>query len=64
MRYHVIYLAAGQREALRLEAPNAAAAVSAVTALRGHAPPAFELLSVVPTPAPSAKSEPEASSDD
>jgi hypothetical protein len=62
MRYHVIYLTAGQREALRLEAPDAAAAVAAATALRGHAPPAFELLSVIP--APSAEGESGADSED
>ena len=64
MHYHVVYLAAGRREALRLEAPNAVAAVAAVAALRGHTPPAFELLSVVPAPALQAGSEPDAESED
>lgn len=50
MRYHVIYLAAGQRETIDLEAADAASAVATVATLPSHEPTAFELLSVVPDP--------------
>ena len=48
MRYHVIYLLTGEREAAEVEAQDAAAAVAAVTQLKDHKLSAFELLSVVP----------------
>ena len=48
MRYHVIYLASGQREATHVEAPDAAAAVAVAEAARALTEEAFELLLVKP----------------
>lgn len=48
MRYHVVYLAAGEREATHVEAPDAASAVVAAEATRSHPAEAFELLLVTP----------------
>ena len=50
MRYHVVYLAAGERRTTHLEAPDAAAAVAAVEGARGHGARSFELLAVAPAP--------------
>jgi hypothetical protein len=50
LQYDITYLAAGQRQTTHVEAPDAAAAVAIVEAERGHRPPAFELLSVIPAP--------------
>jgi hypothetical protein len=46
MRYHVTYLAEGKRSSLIVQAPSAAAAVSATSDRVGNGPTAFELLSV------------------
>jgi hypothetical protein len=48
MRYHVLYLVAGDREATHVEAPDAATAVALVDAMQRHRTGAFELLRVVP----------------
>ena len=48
MRYHVVYLASGQREATHVEAADAAAAVAVVEAARVRSEEAFELLLVRP----------------
>ena len=48
MRYHVVYLASGQREATHVEAPDAAAAVAVVEAVQARTAEAFELLLVTP----------------
>ena len=48
MRYHVVYLTVGEREATHVEAPDAAAAVAAVEDVQARTQRAFELLSVVP----------------
>lgn len=48
MRYHVVYLASGEREATHVEAPDAAAAVAEVEAARPRPRDAFELLLVTP----------------
>ena len=48
MRYHVLYLAAGDRQATHVEAPDAAAAVALVDAMQRQRAGAFELLCVVP----------------
>lgn len=48
MRYRVVYLSAGERNASHVEACDAAGAVAIVARCHGHGPAAFELLSVVP----------------
>jgi hypothetical protein len=48
MRYHVLYLAAGDQAAIHVEAPDAAAAVALVDAMQRQRAEAFELLRVVP----------------
>ncbi len=48
MRYHVVYLAAGEREATHVDAPDAASAVVAAKATRDRPADAFELLLVTP----------------
>lgn len=48
MRYHVLYLAAGDLEATYVEAPDAATAVAIVDHMQCAR--AFELLRVTPTP--------------
>ena len=57
MRYHVVYLGAGERQTTHLEAPDAAAAVAAVQGARGHGARAFELLAVAPAPDPAPAAE-------
>ncbi len=48
MRYQVVYLDSGEREATHVDAPNAAAAVAAVETARPRPRGAFELLLVTP----------------
>jgi hypothetical protein len=52
MRYHVLYLASGDREATHVEAPDAATAVEIVDAVQRQRAGGFELLSVVPIAEP------------
>ena len=46
LRYHVVFLAAGEREATNVEAPDAASAVIAAKATRDRPADTFELLLV------------------
>jgi hypothetical protein len=48
MRYHVLYLATGDQEAIHVEAPDAATAVALVAAMQRQRSGAFELLRVMP----------------